>query len=104
VTILIQGMRRSGTTILYDALLEDPALTCFYEPFREDTETPGGGSGARASDPFAVTRELRARFAAERYPELGIEEFNWGGPRRPELELGPELPEHCRAFLGYLLE
>ena len=35
--ILIQGMRRSGTTILYDALLEDPGLHCFYEPWREDT-------------------------------------------------------------------
>ena len=50
--ILIQGMRRSGTTILYDALLEDPGLHCFYEPWREDTETPGGGSNARESDPF----------------------------------------------------
>ena len=55
MTILIQGMRRSGTTILYDAMLEDPQLKCFYEPFREDTETPGGGSGARESDPFAET-------------------------------------------------
>jgi hypothetical protein len=103
MTLLIQGMRRSGTTILYDALLEDPGLSCFYEPLREDSETPGGGSGARESDPFTPTRELRAQFAAERYPQLDIEEFNWGGPRRPELELGPELPEHCTAFLRHLL-
>ncbi len=102
--ILIQGMRRSGTTILYDALLEDPELKCFYEPLREDGETPGGGSGARESDPFAETRELRKRFAADRYPELEIEEFNWGGPREPSLEIGPELPEHCRGFIQYLLE
>ena len=54
-SILIQGMRRSGTTILYDALLEDPELRCFYEPWREDTETPGGGSDARESDPFTET-------------------------------------------------
>jgi hypothetical protein len=104
VTILIQGMRRSGTTILYDALLEDPELSCFYEPLREDTETPGGGSGARETDPFAETRELRHRYAAERYPELAIEEFNWGGPREPELELGPELPEHCTGLLRMLIE
>lgn len=104
MTILIQGMRRSGTTILYDALLEDPELKCFYEPLREDTETPGGGSGARDSDPFAETRALRAAFAAEHYPDLDIEEFNWGGPRRPELEIGPELPEHCAGFLRHLLE
>lgn len=104
MTILIQGMRRSGTTILYDALLEDPELHCFYEPLREDGETPGGGSGARASDPFAETRELRRRFAADSYPELDIEQFNWGGPREPALELGPELPEHCTGFVRRLLD
>lgn len=97
-------MRRSGTTILYDALLEDPGLKCFYEPFREDTETPGGGSGARESDPFAETRTLRAAFAAERYPDLEISEFNWGGPRKPELEIGPDLPEHCTEFVRSLLD
>jgi hypothetical protein len=103
VTILIQGMRRSGTTILYDALCDDPELRCFYEPLREDTETPGGGSGARDGDPFAETREIRRRFAGENYPELPIEEFNWGGPRKPELEVGPGLPEHCRELLAHLI-
>lgn len=101
--ILIQGMRRSGTTILYDALCEDPDLQCFYEPLREESETPGGGSGAREGDAFAATRELRRRFAAERYPDLDIDEFNWGGPRKPELELEPDLPEHCRELLAHLL-
>lgn len=104
MTILIQGMRRSGTTILYDALLEDPQLTCFYEPLREEGETPGGGSGARETDPFAETRRLRAAYAAEHHPELAIDEFNWGGPRNPALELGPELPEHCTGFIRYLLD
>lgn len=103
MTILIQGMRRSGTTILYDALLEDPKLRCFYEPFREDGETPGGGSDARESDPFAETRELRRRYAEANHPDLAIEAFNWGGPRDPQLELGPELPGHCTGFLRHLL-
>jgi hypothetical protein len=53
--ILIQGMRRSGTTILYDALLEDPGLHCFYEPLREDTETPGAVA-ARASRTLSPRR------------------------------------------------
>ncbi|HKJ35004.1 MAG TPA: sulfotransferase [Solirubrobacterales bacterium] len=104
MAILIQGMRRSGTTILYDAMLEDPELRCFYEPLREDTETPGGGSGARETDPFAETRALRKEFAAEHYPDLPLEEFNWGGPREPALEIGPELPEHCTGFIGHLLD
>lgn len=96
-------MRRSGTTILYDALREDPGLRCFYEPLREEAETPGGGSGARAGDAFAETRELRRRFREERYPGLAAEEFNWGGPRAPELELEPGLPEHCREWLRFLV-
>lgn len=103
-TILIQGMRRSGTTILYDALLEDPELECFYEPWREESDTPGGGSGARETDPFSQTRELRKRFRDERYPDLELDEFNCGGPRNPALELGPEVPEHCAGFLRTLLE
>ena len=102
--ILMQGMRRSGTTILYDALLEDPQLHCFYEPLREDTETPGGGSGARATDPFAETRRLRLEYRDHHWPGLDISEFNLGGPGNPEAEIGPGLPEHCAGFLRTLLE
>ena len=102
--ILIQGMRRSGTTILYDALLEDPKLHCFYEPWREDTETPGGGSDARETDPFTETRELRRQFRDAKYPDLDLAEFNLGGPGNPALEIGPEVPEHCREFLKTLLD
>jgi hypothetical protein len=97
-------MRRSGTTILYDALLEDPELRCFYEPLREEDVTEGGGSGARPGDAFAETRELRRGFREEHYPDLDLSEFNWGGPRAPALELEPELPGHCRAWLEWLLE
>jgi Sulfotransferase domain len=96
-------MRRSGTTILYDALLEDAELRCFYEPLREEAETEGGGSGARPGDAFAETRELRRRFRDERFRAVPLEEFNWGGPRAPELELEPGLPEHCREWLRSLL-
>jgi Sulfotransferase family len=104
VNLFIQGMRRSGTTILYDALLEDPDLRCFYEPLREQDATVGGGSGARPGDAFAETRALRERFQGARYPEVPIEEFNWGGPRDPDLELEGDLPPHCRDFLAFLLE
>ena len=102
--ILMQGMRRSGTTILYDALLEDPGLHCFYEPFREDAETPGGGSGARTTDPFAETRALRRAYRDEHWPGLDLAEFNLGGPGNPEREIGPEMPEHCAGFLRTLLD
>jgi hypothetical protein len=104
VNLFVQGMRRSGTTILYDALLDDPELRCFYEPLREEKVTVGGGSGARDADAFAETRALRDRFRRDRYPELTADQFNWGGPREPALELEPELPEHCVELLRHLLE
>lgn len=104
VTLFVQGMRRSGTTILYDALLADPGLSCFYEPLREDDVTLGGGSGARDGDAFAETRERREAFRQDQFPDLNATEFNWGGPRAPELEVGPEMPQHCRGFLASLLE
>jgi hypothetical protein len=103
VNLFVQGMRRSGTTILYDALLADPGLTCVYEPLREQKVTVGGGSGARETDAFADTRALREDFARRRHPDMPIDEFNWGGPRDPDLELEAELPEHCLGFLRELL-
>jgi hypothetical protein len=104
VNLFVQGMRRSGTTILYDALVEDPELRLFYEPLREEKVTVGGGSGARETDAFAETRELRAAFQRERFPEVPLEEFNWGGPREPRLEIEPGLPEHCFELLRHLLD
>lgn len=104
MNLFVCGLRRSGTTILYDALREDPGLTCFYEPLREDAETIGGGSGARDEDVFASTRQLRERFRADHHPELQIELFNWGGPESPEVELESTLPDHVRGLLAHLLD
>jgi Sulfotransferase family len=104
MNLFVLGLRRSGTTILYDALREDPGLLCRYEPLREEAETIGGGSRVRDEDAFAETRAERQRFRAARYPDLPLELFNWGGPRAPELELDPDLPEHCRELLAELLD
>ncbi len=103
MNLFVVGLRRSGTTILYDALGEDRELVRFYEPLREDAETIGGGSGARAEDVFAETRALRERFRRERFPRLPAEQFNWGGPRAPELELDLGLPDHVAGLLRFLL-
>jgi hypothetical protein len=97
-------MRRSGTTILFDAFCEDPELRCFYEPFREEDETPGGGSGARDRDLFAETRDLRREFRRKHRPEVPLALFNHGGPRAPALELHPGMPQWGVDFLGYLLD
>jgi hypothetical protein len=104
MNLFVCGLRRSGTTILYDALREDPDLACFYEPLREQEPTIGGGSGARDEDAFAETRERRDAFRAEHYPELQAELFNWGGPRAPQAELERELPDWVSEFLASLIE
>ena len=104
MNLFVCGLRRSGTTILYDALREDAGLTCFYEPLREQEATIGGGSGVRDEDAFARTRERRDAFRAEHYPDLQPELFNWGGPRAPELELESQLPPYVAGFLASLLE
>ncbi len=103
MNLFVQGMRRSGTTILYDALREDPELRLFYEPLREQKVSVGGGSGARSEDAFGETGALREEFRSERYPRLDISEFNWGGPRKPPLEVDPGLPEHATEWLRHLL-
>jgi hypothetical protein len=103
MNLFVIGLRRSGTTILYDALREDPGLECFYEPLREQSPTIGGGSGARDEDVFAATRALRDRFRAEHHADLQVELFNWGGPEAPELELEPDLPAHVRELIVELL-
>ena len=57
MNLFVIGLRRSGTTILYDALGQDADLSCFYEPLRENSETIGGGSGVTDIDVFAETRD-----------------------------------------------
>jgi hypothetical protein len=103
MNLFLCGLRRSGTTILYDVLGEDPELRRWYEPLREEAETVGGGSGASDADLGAEMRDMRERFRADRYPELQIELFNWGGPRAPELELEADLPPHVRDWVAELL-
>ena len=101
--LFVLGLRRSGTTILYDALRADEALRCCFEPLREEGVSEGGGSGARPGDAFAETRALRERFRDRHFPDVELAEFNWGGPRDPSLELEPTLPAHVRGFLSHLL-
>jgi sulfotransferase family protein len=104
MNLFVQGMRRSGTTIVYDALLEDGGLRCLYEPFTSDKAAIGGGSGVRGDDLFADVRALRERFRRERRPGLDTALLNHGAPRAPELELEPDLPDHCRDYLRFLLD
>lgn len=104
MNLLIQGMRRSGTTIVYDSLLEDRGLRCLYEPFSHAREAVGGGSGMREHDLFADVRALREEFRRRHRPELDTELLNWGAPRDAALELESDLPAVCRDYLRFLLD
>ncbi|MGF1656387.1 MAG: sulfotransferase [Verrucomicrobiales bacterium] len=105
--IFAQGMRRAGTTILFDLMLEDAQCTCFYEPLAQGKPTLGGGSGVHSDrDLFCNVREQRELFLAN-HPEWLIRcpDFrernllNHGAPRLPELEFEPALPPYCRDYI-----
>lgn len=103
MNVFIQGMRRSGTTILYDALCQDPRLETFYEPFAEGREgVLGGGSGVQPVDLFEKIRQLRQEFLAG-WPDLDAGKLNYGAPTKPWLEFEPDLPDYGRAYLRLML-
>lgn len=104
VKVFIQGMRRSGTTIVFDILSQDRRLDAWYEPFSiTRAARQGGGSGEQAID-FAA----RIRAAREAQCARGVvtdpDFFNWGAPRDPALELDGELPAACRDYLRAMLD
>ena len=104
MTLILQGMRRSGTTIVYDALDQDPGLTLWYEPLAA-AKAPaiGGGSGARDVDVFERLRTARAEFLKAR-DGVEAEVLNHGAPRDAALEFGPELPAVVADYLRFLLD
>lgn len=102
MNIFVQGMRRSGTTILYDIFLEDREIDCYYEPLAAARETIGGGSGVRDFDLFEKVRSVREAFQSV-YPDLeDIDLLNYGAPRKFELEFEPDLPDYCREYVKFL--
>jgi hypothetical protein len=105
MNIFMQGMRRSGTTIVYDILSEDASLDCYYEPLAAaNREAIGGGSGAKEDDVFVKIRRMRAEFM-KRHPEVtDASMLNFGAPRDPKLEFEPELPAYALEYLRFLTQ
>ena len=105
MNLFVCGLRRSGTTILYDALARGPRAALLLRAAargHRDDRRRQRRPRRRRSRPRRAS--CASAFRAERYPELPIELFNWGGPRAPEVELEPGLPEHVRGLLAHLLE
>jgi len=100
--IIAQGLRRSGTTILYDIISEDQRFTTFYEPLAKEKQSIGGGSGIQQFDVMAGLREARNKFSiSSRIENI---EFNFGAPNNYKLEVGENhLPETIRKYIRFLL-
>lgn len=92
-------MRRSCTTIIYDALAQDQAWTLWYEPLAAaNNPAIGGGSQARDVAVFADLRVARQRFAQDTgLPDT--EELNFGAPRDTSLEFLPHMPCVIKEYL-----
>jgi REP element-mobilizing transposase RayT len=104
MNVFIQGMRRSGTTIVFDVLWEDGSFDCYYEPLAQArNKAIGGGSGEHSVDLFDKIKSSRAAFMAQ-YPKLeSVDLLNYGAPRQAELEFEPELPDYCREYINFII-
>jgi hypothetical protein len=100
--ILMQGMRRSGTTIVYDALAQDPRFSTWYEPLAPGiSPSIGGGSGMQSKDLFARLKDARGKFMQSNdIQEIDI--FNHGAPKDAELEFEKEFPNIIDEYIGFL--
>ncbi|MBI4881641.1 MAG: sulfotransferase [Planctomycetes bacterium] len=101
----MQGMRRSGTTIIFDVLSRDARLDLWYEPLSLGKEGAlGGGSGMQEVDLMKKVRAAREEFIA-RYDQrrLTHEDLNCGAPTEPKREIKRKFPRHIRDYLDFLI-
>jgi hypothetical protein len=103
--LFMQGMRRSGTTIIFDVLSQDPRLDLYYEPFAlGEVRALGGGSGVQGVDLMEKTRRMRERFIQQSGGEIEPVDLNYGAPTSAKLELKRALPDYCRDYLRSMLD
>lgn len=109
--VFAQGMRRSGTTILYDLFLESGIFECFYEPLALGKSSYGGGSQMHKDiDLFENVRLARKEFITNNpsllnhYPDLITNDlFNYGAPQKPDLEFKSTIPPYINDYILYLI-
>lgn len=104
MNLFIQGMRRSGTTVVFDILSQDERLDLYYEPLSAGRKGAlGGGSGIQQIDLMEKIRDVRRAFVSGYPRPLEESDLNYGAPRDPRLELLAELPEYCRDYLAFMM-
>ena len=104
MTIFIHGLRRSGTTILYDILSEDDRISSFYEPLSLGKASYGGGSGAKAGNIMMSLSEARVQ-AGYLGGGNGDPRLNYGAPTNYKLESRRgRLPDDIREYLATIVK
>lgn len=104
MNVFIQGMRRSGTTILFDIFWEDGSFDCYYEPLAAaNKKALGGGSGVHAVDYFDKIRDCRKAFMLKYQKLENVDLLNYGAPRLPTLEFEADVSEYVREYIKFMV-
>lgn len=105
MNIFLQGMRRSGTTIVFDLLWQDTRLDCYYEPLAKAAlPTHGGGSGMTGIDYFAKIRAIRQSYKAKDPTLENVDQLHYGAPDHPELEFIADPPPYIKGYIRHMTE
>lgn len=108
--IVIVGMRRNGTTLLWDLLNTLDGFSFFYEPLARPKKSIGGGSGnsnfdygKQISEIQRAGRKQQAWHSSLRMTLRGEDALNFGAPSKPSAEFATQVPNHIKIYLGSLL-
>jgi hypothetical protein len=100
--VIIAGMRRSGTTILFDCLSEDPRFFSIYEPLSLGKTNVGGGSRVKTVPYGSQLNELRREFIQKQNLHVEPSYFNYGAPTDYRLEFEECFPDLYKEYLQFL--
>ena len=104
MNVIIQGMRRSSTTFLFDILRSEGRYDYYYEPLAAaKKQSRGGGSRISDEDFFEKIRALRKKFL-KTHDDWVASELNWGGPADPSRELRADFSPTVRAYVKFMMD
>jgi len=90
--LVIQGLRRSGTTIFWETFRQDPRLVCFDEPFNPNLiELPEENSKHTRAELIELMKRDPRRF------------WKVFAPIDPSEEIHPRMSDRQREYLEFLL-
>ncbi|MCK4911327.1 MAG: sulfotransferase domain-containing protein [Thermodesulfovibrionales bacterium] len=103
MNVFFQGMRRSGTTIIFDIFWQDGSFDCYYEPLAKAKEgVLGGGSAVTDIDYFENVRNIRKEFIKGREDIGDPVLLNYGAPTTAELEFVTDPPLYVKDYIRFM--